>query len=179
MTQIIAFLLAGLLCFGVTGCAQDEPEPSVPDNEPVEQTQADHVSLTQPLPETKPTETPDFALMVDQPLTTVSEKITVYFFNNTGKDGCVQSIPHLERLSGTGEWEEVPWKDNVGFCGMPDPLPMAGREWLENVSLLWGTLEEGFYRLSYQVGRGSKPDELVYGDFIVSAPELCRLPLAE
>lgn len=192
MTQIIAFLLAGLLCFGVTGCSRDKPEPSVPDNEPVEQTQPDieeppepdPVPLTQPLPETKPetkpAPAPDFALMVDQPVSTVSEKISVHFVNNTGKEGWVLSIPHLERLSETGEWVEVPWNDNIGFCGTPDPLPVEGRDWSENVPLLWGALEEGTYRLSYKAGQGAESEEeLAYGEFIVSAPELCGYPTAE
>lgn len=162
MTQIIALLLAGLLCIGAAGCVQDRPEPLAAGNEPVEKTQ------------------PVFDLIVsDQPISTVSEKIEMHFVNNTGKEGCVQSIPHLERLSETGEWVEVPWKDNIGFCGTPDPLPVEGRDWSENIPLLWGALEEGQYRLYYKVGRGYEPEELVYGEFFVSTPEMCGYPTAE
>ena len=54
MTQMIALLLAGLLCFGVTGCAQDRPEPLAAGDEPVEQAQPDPVPLSQPLPAEEP-----------------------------------------------------------------------------------------------------------------------------
>ena len=51
-----------------------------------------------------------------------------------------------------GGWEEVPYKEDVGFCGTPDPLPPEGKDWSEDLLYLWGTLEDGDYRLSYEVG---------------------------
>ena len=122
---------------------------------------------------------PDFALYIPQPVSSVAEAIAVHFINNTGADAAVQSIPHLERRDENGEWQEVPWKDNIGFCGTPDPLPVEGRDWLEDVEMLWGRLEEGQYRLHYNVGRESGLDEVVYGEFTVCAPELCAYPTAE
>ena len=125
---------------------------------------------------------PDFALVVqNQPVSTLEETLSLHFINNTGAEGYVQSIPHLERLRDAGEWAEVPWKDIVGFCGTPDPLPVTGRDWSENVQQLWGRLEEGQYRLSYKVGREFETEETVYGAFTVCAPELmiCGYPPAD
>lgn len=125
---------------------------------------------------------PDFALYIPQPVSSMAEAMAVHFINNTGADAAVLLIPHLERQDENGEWQEVPWKDNVGFCGTFDPLPVEGRGWLEDVSRLWGRLEEGQYRLHYKVGRESDSEdraEAVYGEFTVCAPEICGYPTAE
>lgn len=120
---------------------------------------------------------PDYALYISaQPIPTVdgclvTDRLPVYFINNTGEDGNVLDIPHLERRNDAGEWEEVPYKDNVGFCGTPSRLPAEGREWSEEISMLWGTLEDGTYRLSYAVGPTFETEETVSGEFTLYTPE--------
>lgn len=123
---------------------------------------------------------PDFALYVSQPVSSVSEIIAVHFVNNTGEDASVLSIPHLERKDENGDWQEVPWKEGIGFCGTPDPLPVSGRDWSEDLMYLWGRLEEdGQYRLYYEVNPYSESEVNVYGEFTVCAPEICGYPTAE
>lgn len=123
---------------------------------------------------------PDFALIVPgQPVSAAAETIAVRFINNTGADADVLSIPHLERRDENGKWKEVPWKDGVGFCGTPDPLPAEGRDWSENAAYLWGMLEEGRYRLHYEVNRESGADAAAYGEFTVRTAEICAYPTAE
>lgn len=123
---------------------------------------------------------PDFALVVlGQPVSAAADTIALHFINNTGADTDVLLIPHLERQDENDEWQEVPLKDGVGFCGMADPLPAEGRDWSEDVLYLWGMLDEGRYRLHYEIRRGAETESLVYGEFTVSAPEICTLPLAE
>lgn len=123
---------------------------------------------------------PDFALAVlGQPVPAAAETIALHFINNTGADTNVLLIPHLERQDEYGSWREVPWKDGAGFCGMADPLPAEGRDWSENAAYLWGMLEEGQYRLHYEVRSGFETEVVVYGEFTVRAPEICSLPLAE
>ena len=123
---------------------------------------------------------PDFALIVPgEPISAAAETIPARIVNNTGETANILFIPHLERLNENGEWQEVPYKDGVGFCGMADPLPAEGRDWSENPAHLWGMLEEGMYRLSYEVGRDFETETFVYGEFTVCAPEICAYPLAE
>lgn len=123
---------------------------------------------------------PDFALVVPgEPISAAAETIPARIVNNTGETANILFIPHLERLNENGEWQEVPYKDGVGFCGMADPLPAEGRGWSENPAYLWGMLEEGMYRLSYEVGRDFETEEFVYGEFTVCAPEMCAYPTAE
>lgn len=108
----------------------------------------------------------------------VTDRLPVYLINNTGEDGQVLHIPHLERRNEAGGWEEVP--ENVGFCGMPDPLPAGGAEWSEDMLYLWGALEDGRYRLSYKVGDTFDTEERAYGEFTLYTPEENHgLPLAE
>lgn len=128
---------------------------------------------------------PDYALYISsQPIPTaegcmVTDRLPVYFINMTGEGGCVLDIPHLERWNDAGEWEAVPWKEGIGFCGTPDPLPAEGRSWSEELSMLWGTLEDGRYRLSYEVGPSFDTEEIAYGEFTLYTPEDNHgLPLA-
>lgn len=120
---------------------------------------------------------PDYALYIsEEPIPTVdgclvTDRLPVYFINNTGKEGYALSIPHLERKNESGEWEPVPWKDGVGFCGTPDPLPMGGRAWSEDIPMLWGALEDGAYRLSYEVGPTFETEEWARGEFTLYTPE--------
>ena len=123
---------------------------------------------------------PDFALVVPgQPVSAAAETVTVHCINNTGENANILFIPHLERQDESGGWQEVPYKDNVGFCGMADPLPAEGRDWSENAAYLWGMLEESRYRIHYKVGRGFETETFAYGEFTVCAPEICAYPLAE
>lgn len=127
---------------------------------------------------------PDYALYISkEPIPTVdgclvTDRLPVYLINNTGRDGQVLLIPHLERWNGTGEWEEVPYRENVGFCGTPDPLPIGGKAWSEDMLYLWGTLEDGRYRLSYEAGETFETEDRAYGEFTLCTPEAGGLPLA-
>lgn len=128
---------------------------------------------------------PDYALYISsQPIPTVegcmvTDRLPVYFINTAGEDGCVLDIPHLERQNDAGEWEAVPWKEGIGFCGTPSALPAEGREWSEMLSMLWGTLDDGRYRLSYEVGATFETEDVAYGEFTLYTPEDNHgLPLA-
>lgn len=129
---------------------------------------------------------PGYALYISRkPVLTVdgclvTDRLPVYLINNTGEDGQVLHIPHLERRNEAGGWEEIPYHDNVGFCGTPDLLPAGGAEWSEDMLYLWGALEDGRYRLSYEVGDTFDTEERAYGEFTLYTPEENHgLPLAE
>lgn len=127
---------------------------------------------------------PDYALYISkEPIPTVdgclvTDRLPVYLINNTGRDGQVLLIPHLEHWNAAGEWEEVPYQENIGFCGTPDPLPIGGKAWSEDMLYLWGTLEDGRYRLSYEVGDTFDTEDRAYGEFTLYTPEAGGLPLA-
>ena len=128
---------------------------------------------------------PEYALYISsQPIPTVegclvTDRIPAFFINTTGKDAEVLLIPHLERLDGNGEWAEVPFKDGIGFCGTPDPLPPEGKAWYWEVSMLWGDLEDGRYRVGVQCQPYLDTEETVYGEFALFTPEdTAGLPLA-
>lgn len=127
---------------------------------------------------------PDYALYISkEPVPAaegclVTDRLPVYFINNTGKDGQALLIPHLERWNEAGEWEEVPYQENIGFCGTPDPLPAGNKAWSEDMLYLWGTLEDGRYRLSYEVGDTFDTEDRAYGEFTLYTPEAGGLPLA-
>lgn len=120
---------------------------------------------------------PDYALFISsQPIPTVqgcmvTDRLPVLFINTTGEDGQVVDIPHLEKQGEDGEWETVPFREKVGFCGTPDPLPAVGRIWSESISGLWGALEDGRYRLSYNVSPTGGTEQAVYGEFTLYTPE--------
>ena len=101
----------------------------------------------------------------------VTDRLPVYLTNNTGEDGQVLHIPHLERRNEAGGWEEIPYQDNVGFCGTPDSLPAGGAEWSEDMLYLWGALEDGRYRLSYKVGNTFDTEEREDGEFTLYSQE--------
>lgn len=128
---------------------------------------------------------PDYALYISkEPVPTVdgclvTDRLPVYLINNTGREGQVLLIPHLEHWNEADEWEEVPYRENVGFCGTPDPLPAGNKAWSEDTVLLWGTLEDGRYRLSYEVGDTFDTEDRAYGEFTLYTPEDSHgLPLA-
>lgn len=127
---------------------------------------------------------PDYALYISkEPVPTadgclVTGRLPVYLINNTGKEGQVLLIPRLERWNAVGEWEEVLYQENIGFCGTPDPLPIGGKAWSEDMLYLWGTLEDGRYRLSYEVGNTFDTEDRACGEFTLYTPEASGLPLA-
>lgn len=121
---------------------------------------------------------PDYGLLIpDQPVSGL-ETIPVLFLNATGQEGYVLDIPHLERRE-ADRWVEVPYREQVGFCGTPSTLYPAGRIWSEEPSVLWGALTPGLYRLSYQVGPTFATEETVSAEFTVERPEICAYPLAD
>lgn len=121
---------------------------------------------------------PDYPLYIPGQPVSGEDPIPIRFLNTTGEDAYVLDIPHLERLDGAGDWVEVPYREQAGFCGTPSTLPAGGREWSEDTAMLWGVLEPGQYRLSYEAGTTFETEGTASGKFTVAAPELCALPLA-
>lgn len=121
---------------------------------------------------------PDYGLLIpDQPVSGL-EAIPVLFLNTTGQQGYVLDIPRLERRE-DGRWAEVPYREKVGFCGTPSTLYASGRIWSEDPALLWGGLDPGQYRLTYQVGPTADTEETASGEFTVEEPAICAYPLAD
>lgn len=188
MKKSFACLFAVLLGLGLTACAAGTGEDSDVvyrlDNVVFQSDMpAETAPVAQIIPETTPA--PDYDLYIaDQPIPTavgcvVTDQITAHFINNTGKDAQVLLIPYLEKLDENGEWADVPFRDGVGFCGTPDPLPTEGKEWSWEISMLWGTLEAGQYRLRCKVGPDFHTDGMVSGEFTLFTPENnAGLPLA-
>lgn len=193
MKKIFTLLLSAALCLSFAACAVNAApdgtgEPAPAPAEPAERTEPTEPTEPAPTPQPVPAEEPepDYALYIsDQPVPIVqgclvTDRLPVYFINNTGKDGYVLDIPHLERQNDAGEWEAVPWKEGVGFCGTPSTLPAEGREWSEELSMLWNPLDDGLYRLSYEVGETFETEDIAYGAFTLYTPEGNQgLPLAE
>ena len=183
MKRIFTLLLAAALCLSFAACAAKDAPAGPEETDSAPSQPADPAPMSQPEPAEEPE--PDYALCIsDQPIPTVdgclaTDRLPVRFINNTGKDALVLLIPHLERRSEAGGWEEVPYKEGVGFCGTPDPLPPEGKDWSEDLLYLWGSLEDGEYRLSYEVGDTFETEEWVYGEFTLYTPEDNQgLPLA-
>lgn len=176
MKRIFAILLAVLM--SLTACAAGGADvPREPVSGPSGPAAAvEPAPVSQPVPQALPELEADYELYIsDEPFPAVdgciaTDRLPVYFINNTGEDAYVLDIPHLEKLNEDGVWNEVPYKDGVGFCGTPSCLPAAGREWSEDVSMLWDDLEEGRYRLSYAAGPTFDTEETVSGEFTVQAP---------
>ena len=122
---------------------------------------------------------PDYALFIHGQPVSGMEPIQIVFLNSTGEQAHVLDIPHLERMTEGGAWEDVPYREQAGFCGTPSSMPPNGRIWSEDPAALWGTLEPGLYRLRYAVGPTEKTEGEAAGQFTVGAPEVCGLPLAE
>lgn len=185
MKKIFALLLAAALCLpacaAVEADAPGEAETGL--SGPVEAVEPAPVS--QPVPVDILSLKLDYELYIsDEPIQIVDgcivmDRLPVYFINNTGEDAYVLDIPHLEKLDEDGAWNEVPYKDGIGFCGTPSTLPAQGREWSEDISMLWGSLEDGRYRLSYDVGPTFDTEETICGEFVLCTPENdAGLPLA-
>ena len=124
---------------------------------------------------------PDFELVfAGEPVTMEAGRLTFLLRNNTGADAQILLIPRLERQDGDGGWEEVPFLERVGFCGMADPLPAEGRECTIEPFELWGVLEDGTYRLGYEVTGSDGVQTLVQGEFQFHVDlQICGYPLAE
>lgn len=183
MKRIFTLLLAAALCLSFAACAAKDAPAGPEETDSAPSQPADPAPMSQPEPAEEPE--PDYALCIsDQPIPTVdgclvTDRLPVRFINNTGKDGHVLDIPHLERKNESGEWEPIPWKDGVGFCGTPSALPAEGRDWSEDLLYLWGALEDGEYRLSYEVGDTFDTEDMAYGEFTLYTPEDNQgLPLA-
>lgn len=120
---------------------------------------------------------PDYALYVaNAPIPAaegcaVTDRIPGFFINTTGEDGEVLLIPYLEKLDESGAWTEVPWKDGVGFCGTPDPLPPEGKAWSWEIHALWGSLEDGSYRVGAKCRPYLEEEIMVYGEFTLYTPQ--------
>ena len=95
---------------------------------------------------------PDYALFIPGQPVSGMEPIQIVFLNSTGEQAYVLDIPHLERMTEGGAWEEVPYREQAGFCGTPSSMPPNGRIWSEDPAALWGALEPGLYRLRYGTG---------------------------
>ena len=140
------------------------------------------LSLTlQAAPVREASPSPDFELVfAGEPVTMEAGRITFLLRNNTGADAQVLLIPRLERQDGDGGWEEVPFLERTGFCGMADPLPAEGRECTIEPFELWGVLEDGTYRLGYVVTGSDGVQTLVQGEFQFHVDlQICGYPLAE
>ncbi len=176
MKKIPVLLLAAVMGLSLSACAAETPPPEEPAGKSAP-TAVQSVAAAEPAEEPPPAPEPDYVLHIsDQPIPMaegclVTDRLPVRFINNTGEEGYVLDIPHLERKNEEGAWEPVPWKEGVGFCGTPSLLPAGGREWSEDLLYLWGPLEEGDYRLSYEVGATFKTEERACGEFTLYMPE--------
>lgn len=192
MKRFLALLLTALLGAGLAACAAetggDAGDARQPDGVVLNTAvPAQTAPVTQIIPETppEPEPEPDYVLFIaDEPIPTVvgccvTDRITAHVINNTGETAEVLLIPYLEKLDENGDWVQVPFKDGVGFCGTPDPLPAGGTECSWEISAIWGALEDGRYRMNYKVGPASGMDRTVSGEFTLFTPENnAGLPLA-
>lgn len=122
-------------------------------------------------------EEPDYAVFVSaKPVS--PESIPVSFLNMSGADAQILLIPTLEQENEDGSWSEVPFSQQVGFCGTLDPLPVGVRSWSESPDMLWGRLEDGSYRLSYTVTDSGGTEHTASGEFAIKQ-ETCALPAAQ
>lgn len=127
---------------------------------------------------------PDYAVFVPgQPVPLaegciVRMELPLFLVNTTGEDANVLLIPRLERQTGTGDWEEVPLREDVAFCGTPDLLPQRGMEYTLDMDL-WGGLEAGEYRVTYPAGPTVSTNDTAMGTFTLVWPEGGGLPLAD
>ncbi len=111
---------------------------------------------------------PDFALWFSPlPSPAGAESIPLFVLNGTNEDAGVVFIPTLERLHGE-IWEKVSLPEGIGFCGTADPLPAGGMAWSQELSLLWGDLGAGTYRLSYQVTGSAGAEHTASGVFTLA-----------
>jgi len=98
--------------------------------------------------------------------------------NGSGADAEILFIPTLEMVDEDGGISKVPFAEDVGFCGTPDPLPQGRKDWSTNIEYLWGCLQDGYYRLSYTVTAADGREVTASGWFLYE-DGLCSLPKAE
>ena len=110
---------------------------------------------------------PDFSVFVSGSPLYRTKTIPVHIINTTGKENSILWIPHLERQNASGEWEEVPFVDGIGFCGTSDPLPAEGADLSEPIQTLWGSLESGCYRIGYDITGGETVIRTAGGEFVL------------
>lgn len=134
-----------------------------------------------PAPSTAAAQPRDYALLFSgDTVSPEAGRIPFIIRNSTGQDAQVLLIPHLERRDEDGGWEEVPFLERVGFCGTPDPLPAGDMDWSVEPFELWGALEDGVYRLSYEVTAADGTKAAAQGEFFFHAElQICGYPLAE
>ncbi len=115
-------------------------------------------------------ESAGYSLAVSEdPVAPDAEYLPFRLCNDTGADANILLIPTLERQLADGQWETVSFVQQVGFCGVADPLPPGETDWSESLNALWGQLEPGRYRLSYTVTDASGREHLASGEFTVAA----------
>lgn len=100
------------------------------------------------------------------------------FQNDSGSDAQILLIPTLEWKNEFGNWEFYLYREDIGFCGTPDLLPVGSKEWSVNLYELWGDLPANDYRLSYTVTAPDGREVVISGEFALKAA-LCGYPLAE
>lgn len=131
-----------------------------------------------PLPAVQP---PGYELVFSgDPVSLEAGRLSFIIRNNTGADAQVLLIPRLERQTPEGAWEEVPFLARVGFCGVADPLPAGDRACSIEPLELWGILEDGVYRLGYEVTAAGGTKTSAQGEFVLEAAlQICGYPLAD
>lgn len=136
---------------------------------------------TAPIPEVPAAPPPDFEIVFhESPVALEAGKISFTLRNNTGEDAQVLLIPRLERQDTDGAWTDVPFLDRVGFCGMADPMPAGDRSCIIEPLELWGAIEDGHYRLHYDVAAADGTKTVAQGEFDWQLSlQICGYPLAE
>lgn len=129
------------------------------------------------LPEDSGDANAPFRLEIRQP-EPGAQRLEFSFLNESGADAEVLLIPTLEYINEFGNWEIVLFREDVGFCGTPDPLPVGRKDWAEDLPLLWGQLPDGEYRLSFTVTDNDGTEHTACGQFTYE-DGLCGLPTAD
>lgn len=165
MKRLFPLLLCALLTLAACAATDDTgntctvaPDPA-PETAP-ETDQSPEITCT--------AEAPDFRLDIAAP-EAGAEKLTFSIVNDSGADAQILLIPTLEWETAAGDWETVPFIDQIGFCGTLDPLPAGEKDWAEDLTFLWGSLPDGEYRLSYTVTDSAGREHTALGTFSLPA----------
>ncbi|MDR0861205.1 MAG: hypothetical protein LBN30_00270 [Oscillospiraceae bacterium] len=127
--------------------AENSPEPA-PEVAPVAEPQKYYVEIAEFVPRDA----------LEVPYTLV---------NLTDEPIEVHAAPTLERMFGDAT-ELVPYSSEVGWCGLADGVDANGRaDWLLPLNMLYGELESGVYRLSFNVMDGGEVTDIIFGTFTV------------
>lgn len=161
MKRLLPLLLCALLTLAACAATDNTGSTCTAAPDPV----PDPAPETDQSPESICTaERPDFQLTIDQP-EAGAERLTFTIVNNSGADAQILLIPTLERATAEGDWETVPFIDQIGFCGTLNPLPAGEKDWAEDLAFLWGGLPGGEYRLSYTVTDSGGREHTALGSF--------------